>query len=272
MQLPKKVSERYGRSIPKFQKILQLAHDRDVNEADTVLIVQDILSEVFGFEKYVEITSEYAVRGTFCDLAISTGQQLQFFIEVKSIGTTLRDNHVRQLTDYCCNKGVQWAVLTNGIVWQVYKVKFEKPIDCDLVVSIDFLSLAARKSEDQERIFLLTKEGLVKAARDHYYERSQCVNRFTVAAVIASEPFVGLIRRQLRKISGAVKIDLAEIQNIVRHEVLKREVIEGESALKAQAKLKRRTKKPIDDEAVELAKPTPESTAATGGEALDKPK
>jgi len=68
--IPKMVIDRYIKSIPKFQRVLQVAKDRDVNEADTVSIIQDMLSEVFGFEKYIEITSEYAIRGTYCDLAI----------------------------------------------------------------------------------------------------------------------------------------------------------------------------------------------------------
>ena len=34
------------------------------------MIVADILSEIFGYDKYNEVTSEYAIKGTYCDLAI----------------------------------------------------------------------------------------------------------------------------------------------------------------------------------------------------------
>ena len=55
--ISKKVIDRLNKSVPKFQKVLQIAKDRDVNESDTVSILNDILSEVFGYDKYLEVTS-----------------------------------------------------------------------------------------------------------------------------------------------------------------------------------------------------------------------
>lgn len=45
--IPKKVVQRFSTEVPKFQKVLQIAKDRDVNESDTVSIITDILAEVF---------------------------------------------------------------------------------------------------------------------------------------------------------------------------------------------------------------------------------
>ncbi|HCC54485.1 MAG TPA: hypothetical protein DEQ20_06120 [Desulfobulbaceae bacterium] len=50
--IPKKVSDRIAKTLGGFQKILASAKDRDVNEADTVTIVADIVATVFGFDKY----------------------------------------------------------------------------------------------------------------------------------------------------------------------------------------------------------------------------
>ena len=70
MSIPKKVSERLVSGIKKYQPILTAAKDRDVGETDTVTIIKDMLAEIFGYDKYSELTSEYAIRGTYCDLAI----------------------------------------------------------------------------------------------------------------------------------------------------------------------------------------------------------
>ncbi len=83
--IPKKVADRFSKTVSKLQRVLKVAVDRDINEADTVAIVKDILSDVLGFDKYLEITREYAIRGTFCDLAIKTEDKLQYLIEVKAI-------------------------------------------------------------------------------------------------------------------------------------------------------------------------------------------
>ena len=37
-------------SIKKFQNILNIAKTKDINESDTVVIVTDMLSELFGFD------------------------------------------------------------------------------------------------------------------------------------------------------------------------------------------------------------------------------
>ena len=88
VKIQKKVSDRLIKEINKFQKVLKEAKDRDVNESDTVTIITDMLACVFGFNKYTEVTSEQAIRGTFCDLAIELDGKIKFLIEVKAIDLT----------------------------------------------------------------------------------------------------------------------------------------------------------------------------------------
>ena len=47
--IPKRVSERLIKQTRKFQKVLKSALARDVNESDTVAIITDMLSIVFGY-------------------------------------------------------------------------------------------------------------------------------------------------------------------------------------------------------------------------------
>lgn len=61
--IPSKVESRLQNGLKRFQPVLTSAKSRDVNESDTVIIVTDILQEVFGYDKYSEITSEHAIRG-----------------------------------------------------------------------------------------------------------------------------------------------------------------------------------------------------------------
>jgi len=236
--IPKKVIARYKGTVSKFQRVLKKAHDRDVNEADTVSIIQDMLAQVFGFKKYLEITGEYAIRGRFCDLAIKIDEKIQYLIEVKAIGHTLKKHDLRQVVDYGANKGVKWVVLTNGIEWELHKIQFERPIDHELVSSFNFLELNPRKKEDQEKLFLLSKKGLL-SAREDYYERVQSVNCFVIGAIILSEPIMSEIRRDIRKLSPGLKIEIAEIEKILQNEVLKRNVMDGDKASDANRRVRR---------------------------------
>src|SRR4051794_37727228 len=113
--IPKKVNERLVAGLKKFQPVVSASKARDDGEADTVMIVTDMLGEVFGYDKYAEVTAEHAIRGTFCDLAITLDGTVQALIEVKAIGLELKDPHVKQAVDYAANKGVDWVILTNGV-------------------------------------------------------------------------------------------------------------------------------------------------------------
>jgi hypothetical protein len=229
-KLSKKTVERITAGLKRFQPVLQSAKDRDVNESDTVVIVADLLQEVFGYDKYAEITSEHMIRGTFCDLAVKLDGALALLIEVKAIGLELKDQHIKQAVDYAANQGCDWVVLTNGILWKVYKVTFAKPIDHELVVNLDLLSFSHRSSEHVELVGLLAKEGWQKAHIGEYHSLRQALSRFTLGALMLSDPVIEALRREVRRMSPDVRIEIEEIRDVLLADVLKREVIEGEKA------------------------------------------
>lgn len=184
MAIPKKVTERLVAGVKQFQPVLSAAKARDVGEADTVTIVKDMLAGVFGYDKYSEVTSEFAIRGTYCDLAIKMDGLVKTLIEVKAIGIDLKDHHVKQAIDYAANQGVDWVVLTNGIKWRVYHLTFAKPIDQDLVVDIDFCALSTRTQSDLESLFLWCREAWVRSALTEFQEHKQALSRFFLGAML----------------------------------------------------------------------------------------
>lgn len=229
MKPTKKTEERIKTGVAKFQKVLGIAKARDLNESDTVAIITDMLAEVFGFDKYLEVTSELCIRGTYCDLAIKINEKFEYLIEVKSIGTELKDMHLRQAISYGSNKGIQWIVLTNGMEWNVYRLRFEQPIQWDLVAKWSMDTISIKNERDMERILILTKEGIEKGAREELYEKIQCVNKFVVGQLVLSEPCVSLIRRELKKLSEGVNVEEAEVLAMLKDNVLRRELLDAES-------------------------------------------
>ncbi len=237
--VPKKVAERLVAGIKLFQPVLAAARARDVNEADTVTIVKDMLAGVFGYDKYSEVTSEHLIRGTYCDLAIKLDGATASLIEVKAIGLELKDQHVKQAVDYAANQGVDWVLLTNGVVWRVYRIQFTKPIDQELVVDLDFSALSHRAERDLELLYLWCKEGWVKSALGDYHTQKQALSRYFLGAVVLSDPVVDVIRRQLRRLSPDARIDTDQLKAALEGEVIKRDVLEGERADHAKKKIAR---------------------------------
>lgn len=237
--VPKRVQDRLTKSVTKFQQVIKIAKDRDVNESDTVSIIKDVLAEVFGYDKYLDVTSEFAVRGTYCDLAIKIDGKVEYLIEAKAIGLDLKDGHLRQAIEYGANNGVQWVILTNANTWQVYKIRFEQPINYDLVCSFNFLDLNTKNDEHLEMLFIICREGLSRDAREEFHEKIQTVNRFILGALILTDDVVAVIRRELRKMSDGVLVTGEEICKVLKGEVLKRDVLEGDEAVKANNRIRK---------------------------------
>lgn len=244
-KLPKKAVERITAGLKRFQPILTSAKSRDINESDTVVIVTDLLQEVFGYDKYAEITSEHMIRSTFCDLAVKLDGTLAFLIEVKAIGLELKEQHIKQAVDYAANQGCDWVARTNGAAWRVYKVTFSKPIEHELVVDLDLLSVNHRNSEHVELVGLLAKEGWQKAQLGEYHSLRQALNRFTLAALIVGQPVLDVLRREVRRLSPNVRVETEEIKNVLLGEVLKREVLEGEKAEAARKQVAKAASKTL---------------------------
>jgi hypothetical protein len=245
--IPQKVADRIAAGIKKFQPILTAAQAHEANEADTVKIITDMLSEIFGYDKYSEITSEKAIRGTFCDLAIKVNDVTQSLIEAKAIYQDLKEGFVKQAVDYASNDkdGIDWVVLTNGVIWRVYKVIYSKPVDHELVVEIKFLELDHRNSDDVEMLFLYTKESWSKSALSDFYEKKQALSRFTIGAVLLTESVLTVLKRELKRISPDIKIDADQIRSVLEQEVLKREVVECDKADEARKRIAKAANKSL---------------------------
>ncbi len=274
--VPTRIADRISAGIKRFQPILAAAKSRDVGESDTVTIVVDMLAEIFGYDKYSEITSEHAIKGTFCDLATKIDGVLQMLIEVKAIGLSLKDQYVKQAVDYAANQGVDWVVLTNAHIWRVYKITFGKPIEHELVVEIDFATLNPKNAKDIESLYLFAKEGWLKSVLGEYHSQRQALSRFFLGAMLLTDPVVEVIRRELRRVSPDVKIDVEEIRAALGSEVIKREVMEGEKADEARKKIARVANKALrtkssakDDKAAAPASPDADTPVASDADKND---
>ncbi|MBI1745292.1 MAG: type I restriction enzyme HsdR N-terminal domain-containing protein [Acidobacteria bacterium] len=244
MAISARLAERLSAGVKRFQPILASAKTRDVNESDTSMVVTDILAEVFGYDKYSEITRELCIKGTYCDLATRIDGKFQMIIEVKAIGLELKEAHIKQAVDYAANQGIEWVALTNGNIWKVFRVLFTKPIAAEPVLDIDLLSISPKNGDHLESLYLLTRESMLKSGLYAYHDHLQAMDKFYLAAVVLSDAVVETVRRELRRLSD-VKLEVDELREALRLEVIKREVLEGEKADSAKRKVAKAASKAL---------------------------
>lgn len=244
-KIPAKVESRIKEALKRYQPLVEQAKARDIGEADTSTLVKDILADLFGYDKYSEITAEYQIKSTYCDLAMKVDGKLTVLVEVKSLNTDLKEPHVKQAVDYAANQGVEWVLLTNAQTWQLFRVKFGQPISNELLMSLTFGALSPKSEADLESLFLLTREAQGKSLLDEYHEQRLALSSYCVGAVVLSEPVVNVIRRELKRMSPDVRIEAEEIERVLSEDVIKREVLEGEKAIDAKKRLSKATAKAL---------------------------
>jgi hypothetical protein len=244
MNLSAKLVKRVTESIKKYQGVVTQIKKKDANESDTVTVITDMLQDIFGYDKYSEITSEYAIRGTYCDLAIiGTNKKIRFLVEVKAVSVTLNDSHVKQAIDYGSNAGVNWVILTNAERWMVYKIKFGKPIDKELVYEFNILNLTTKSEKELQVIFAISKEGQENAVIDEFYANIQIKNKYIIGNVLNSPEVYSAIRKIMKKLFSDVKITDEEIGDILVNDIIKREIIDSDESKKAKKDIEKIYKK-----------------------------
>lgn len=236
MKIPKRIESRIKSGLKRFRPILDQARKADRSEEDTVTIVRDMLAEMLGYDKYQDITGEYQIRGTYCDLAVKVDDKLRFLIEVKAADRTLREKHLRQATDYAAKAGIEWVILSNGIEWRVYRMIFGQPVRHEHVFTLNVLG------DDPDlikQLYMLSQEGARKRAIREFAAQVRALDRHSVAAAIISEPVLQVITRELKRAAPGVKIDAEDVEDAIVHEVVKRDVMDSDEVRSAIKKLKK---------------------------------
>ncbi len=239
LRIPKRVQERLIGGLKRYQPIVGKLRARDISEADTVTVIKDMLCDIFGYDKYNELTSEQQIRGTFCDLAVRVEGKIYYLAEVKSAGTTLNENHLKQAVNYGSHQGIEWIILTNAIEWKIYRIKFAQPIDWELVYAFDIPSLSARSGGDLEKLYMLCRETISADALENFHQQAKIVNRYIIAELLQSDAVAGAIRKEMRRLFDNVKVNEDQLRVILTNDVIKRDALDGDQAAASKTIIKK---------------------------------
>ncbi len=178
-KITKKVQERLRAGLRRFKPLLKTAREHEASRADTATLALDLLSDLFGFDRYSEVTSELDNREAVYDFAIRSGDSVAMLVRVSPITTAPDDRYLIATAQHALLHGVEWIVLTNGIGWQVHhvedtgKTRPETPI----VLAFDLSHMQPGRDAHIETLFLLTREGQKSAGLNNFRLRLEVTNR-----------------------------------------------------------------------------------------------
>ncbi len=186
-------------ALKKYSKKYLSGKYNEANESGTRLMINDFLKDILGFVGLDEIKTEYMIRGTYADYVVQIKGKRYFIVEVKEMSIELSSKHLRQVINYAANEGVDWALLTNGKNFELYKVIFAKPINSRKVFSLD-LSKKENLKEAANCLQYMTRELLLKRGLEYLYNKTTALNVINFSKLLYAKPIINNLRKQLKKI------------------------------------------------------------------------
>jgi hypothetical protein len=229
---------KFTQSIKDYKKKFLDKPLGELDESGTRLLINHFLTEMLGYETLSEVKTEYMIKGTYADYVIQIGGKRHFLVEVKALSLNLSANHLRQSINYGANEGIDFVLLTNGKVFELYKVLFEKPISQELIFSLDFSELSNLKVI-ADQLQYLHKDAVLKKGLDVLWDRHSALSPKNLSKLLFSTEVVKFLQKELKK-KYSIKFDEVVIESAVKRIAMESVIIEDFKPIK------RRISKKID--------------------------
>ena len=150
---------------------------------------------------------------------LSPGDVDTLVIEAKRIGLVLREKQVYQATSYAAHSGITWALLTNVVVWRLYKVMTAEKIEPHLVFTID---LQKGLTEDAAYYFaLISRIGIVRKTQlERLWLTRRALSAESLVSAVLNDEVLLRIRNVISRENG-IHLDLADVRAAVEQDILK---------------------------------------------------
>jgi predicted type IV restriction endonuclease len=193
----------------------------DLNEAETGRRIERMFDSLMGYDVFKHITREHAVHAVgdsdYCDFAIIIDDNKTtptILIEIKKASMELAQKHLKQTASYAINVGCEWAILTNGKVWQLYHISFGQPPQTILIDTWDLIE--SPPAILAEKFALVGYRNVKKGGLKQIWDKSNVLTNENVLRMILSEESIAMIRRGIKRKTD-VTVSPEDIVSAIRH-------------------------------------------------------
>lgn len=196
---------------------IKTACTHQINEGDTRMILNKIFDEVLGY-RMEDIKTEQNIEGRRADYVLTVDGKNALVVEVKRAGMTLRRGQIMQATFYGAFSEIRWALLTNLMEWQLYRISTGDKVESHLVFTVNL-----KNGLDDDAAYYLTLISCYGLGRKGLLEklwiRLSALSYESLATALLNQEIINKIRSFLSKESG-ISLTLNEVQLAIERNVL----------------------------------------------------
>ncbi|GBC61832.1 stress protein [Desulfonema ishimotonii] len=212
-----KKMERISNEVDLIIPLLMDSLEKKENESDTRLLIDSMLQNILGYD-IADIKTEQKIEGKRADYVLSVKGKDCIVIEAKRTGMNLREKQIFQAAAYGAFSGIKWVLLTNALVWQLYRISTGEKIEHNLIFTIDLLD--GLDNEEAEYFYLISKDGMSrKNLLDNLWQKIRALSEDNIVDAILSDGVITKIRTALIKQTGYKKIDNNDLRQHIEEKI-----------------------------------------------------
>lgn len=217
IKVPTKFKKSMASELKKFVPHVQglLAKGKSSTEDDARIIINDILGDVLGYDKYNDLKTEYKDRNGRLDYVVKLSEgphakkkdKFDFVIEAKAACIELKGDHINQTLAYCLTASIDYFILTNARDWQLYKVtKSKNKSDAQLIWDIN-LNDGSDIDSLVDEMYVLSKHAYLDGKWDFVSDHSKATDSADIMAIVYSDKFIKTICRSIKELHDVKVVD-----------------------------------------------------------------
>ena len=228
IKVPSKNKKHLISEIKKFRPIVNglLARGKESSEDDARIILNDILHDALGFDKYTELKTEHREKNNRLDYAIkltegknkNKADVFDFLIEAKAAHVELNNNHTDQTLSYCLGLNLRFFVVTNSKEWRLFYVnKRKKKPESELVFSFSFNDNIS--DEDMaDSLYIFSRDCYLSGKWKELRDKKDALGAENIMAILLSDKVTRVVGKELKRITG-LKLDSEIIKSVIEKEI-----------------------------------------------------
>jgi len=190
-----------------------------LNETETRTHLIDPVLVALGYRTLDHVRREYRLQasGQIIDYLLTAGSQ-RVVVEAKPVGSELAAKDGGQLVGYSAQEGIRWALLTNGLIWQVFDIEAPGNWELKKVAELD-LGSAHREARLAEALvplahFALNVLGVDDSALRAYVHEERVRRLLAQLLGSASSSVVQAIAAEMT--NAGIEVDPQEIVGLLK--------------------------------------------------------
>jgi len=172
---------------------------RNSSEEDIRIWCCNALVHALGYDQSKNIKTEVKVLGQSADIVLHQNDQVFLVIECKNTKSHLRSQVRDQAAGYAMNFSAEWIVITNGLIWKLYRVIPQPGKDPKFIEVFDvaLLDEDGVSEEDAENLYLISPRAVFCGDLEKKSHEVACTSKKRILRALESERVVKALKTQL---------------------------------------------------------------------------